>query len=413
MKLPIYKIILFLIIVMAISDAMNLYLKQYGFNYSYISASLFARGVILVLFASVLLRNKTALIYITITILFIGMYVLGSFVLAENNLSNVNYYRNVVVIIKMMYIFFIYILIYKYFTDESKTRKLFKIYEIIVLVYSVVSIASFIFNLTFFQAYTSGPRFGIRALMTAVNELSGFFVLAVFYFLNKAFISERKLQNYIALSLVVIGALLTGTKACVVFISIGLIAYFLRYIRLSAKRLFAAVFVLAILVGGAYSARDRLSESFHSTRQYFEVQHRHRIKIYEQSNPIGRYFSLIVSGRDIKVNKFIENVKPNWTFVNYLIGGWNYSRNTMEMDFADLFGMVGILGTLIYTRMYLFILFRNGKWKHYFAIVPLVSWLAISFFGGHLLFSAINSTYLVIFLKQCDYIKTKSNVTAA
>ena len=60
------------------------------------------------------------------------------------------------------------------------------------------------------------------------------------------------------------------------------------------------------------------------------------------------YLTLILSQRDLNFNKTLEYLEVEGTFKNLLIGGIEFPKYLVEMDFIDLFLFFGLIGGVIY-----------------------------------------------------------------
>jgi hypothetical protein len=317
--------------------------------------------------------------------------------------------RNIIAIAKITFVFICWAVIKNYIDADYKAEKLFKVYETIVIIFSLVLFLVFFLKIEKNLAYTGSKRFGIQGLIPAINEVSGFLLIASFYFLNKYFLVKRSSKNLFLLIIVVLASMLAGTKACLIFIPISVIVYFVRYLRsrISIKRTSVVVFVFFIVLVIVGINRNMLLKQIANTRRYFIGQYKLREEKLKFTSPFETYLSLLLSGRDIKLKNFIIEIGKKWTSINYLIGGWNYTSYSVEMDCFDLFALVGFVGLTIYVVIYIKLLWGEDRGRCFFVYFPTSIWLVVSFFGGHLIFSAINAIYLSVFLLQSKFIVEK------
>jgi hypothetical protein len=117
------------------------------------------------------------------------------------------------------------------------------------------------------------------------------------------------------------------------------------------------------------------------------------IQLYQNTS----FLSMLMSGRDLYI---IEKVNLNiskWYFINFFMGGMNHSISTTEMDFIDLFLLFGFLGFILIIKLYYDIFFKEIS-KYSIGLFFIFFYVVFAFFGGHFLSSAINSSYLFIFI---------------
>ncbi len=382
---------------MFLSDAANtLLLKS---DISGFRISIIIRGIALIYFVILLsgyARGRHVLG--TVLILFLVFLVGGiSEILSGNNYI---WFENLNLFFKLSFIFVCWEVLHKYINESRKMYKLFKIFEMIILIQSITIILGFILKLDIFSSYGQDYRFGYKGLIPAQNEVSGFFIIAVFYFLWKVANQHKGIAQ---LLIVLLAGLLTGAKVALIF-PLLLLVYFMIWTRgfLSRKVFWFLCVFLLFLIPIVGMNLDYLRERLQPTFQYFSYQ------LSAGNNP--NTFSLFMSGRDLYVQNSIRQIFSNKGFHNLLFGGHNLTITSTETDFLDVFLFIGSIGLIIFYFLYLKILLspRNGlinKHQLVFAIV----WISVSSVAGHLVFSAINSMYLAILLLAFTSCHTKKN----
>lgn len=380
------SVIIGFVILMFLSDAANALLLK--IDNQPIRVSIIIRGLALIYFVILLSgyskgRQVLGIVFILFLVFLIGGI---SETLAGNDYIG---FENINLFFKLSFIFVCWEVLRKYINEPKKRGKLFKIFEIIILVQSVTIILGFLFKLDIFSSYGQDYRFGYKGLIPAQNEVSGFFIIAMYYFLWKV-VDQHK--GIIQLLIVLLAGLLTGAKVALIF-PLLLLIYLLIWTRAFLSRrvfLFLCLFLL-ILAPVVIFNLDHISERLSPTFQYFSYQ------LSVGNNP--DYFSLFMSGRDLYIQNSIQQIFSNKGIHNILFGGHNLTVTSTETDFLDVFLFIGSIGLIIFYLFYLKILLNPQKGalnKH--QLIFAVVWIGVSSVAGHLVFSAINSMYLAILL---------------
>lgn len=382
---------------MFLSDAANTILLKS--DNQTLRVSIIIRGIALIYFIILLsgyARGLQALGIVFVLFLIFGIGGISEIIAGNNYI----WFENLNLFFKLSFIFVCWEVLHKFINDSKKRDKLFRVFEMIVLVQSIAIILGFVFKLDIFSSYGQDYRFGYKGLIPAQNEVSGFFIIAMFYFLWKV-VEQRK--GIVKLIIVLLAGLLTGAKVALIF-PLLLLVYFMIWTRgfLSRKVFWFLCLFFVILIPTIVLNFDYLIERLTPTFQYFSYQ------LSIGNNPNS--FSLFMSGRDLYVQNSIQQIFSNKGIHNILFGGHNLTVNSTETDFVDVFLFIGSIGLVIFYLFYLKILLnpRNGvinKHQLIFAIV----WIGVSTVAGHLVFSAINSMYLAILLLAFTGYQIKEN----
>ena len=105
--------------------------------------------------------------------------------------------------------------------------------------------------------------------------------------------------------------------------------------------------------------------------------------------------SSILSYRDqLFLNKTLPNIKENWSFINYFIGGLNNIHDRSQLDIIDIVHFWGILGGAFYLLIYykFFIPFKLMRIDLFF----IVFLIFIIFFAGNFFTYTTIPIYLLI-----------------
>ena len=405
-KINLQVAILLSVVLMFLSDIVNTLLEKAGFNLAYYSFSIYVRLAVGIFFIFLILRRNKGKKIFSIILSLISFYLIGfssSMLFTGEPASLLVISRNIILVVKLAFIFLCSGVVKEYFYEYDFQLRLFKIFEIIIWVCSLAVLVGFIFKIELFSSYGLGRRSGFKGLFPAQNEAAIFFILATFYYLNKFFLISSKNINFVGLILAISAGLLTGTKACLIVIPISIICYFIIYsnIRFFVKK--ASVLIVAVVLIGIFSLFniDFLMEQWNSSVAYFRDQY-----LLMKDTGKGQFhiwLQLLLSSRNIKAQHFFTEIPAKWTFLNFLFGGWSLATFSIEMDPIDIFSLVGLMGFGVYYANYIKLLGIGVKAK-FFQNFLVIMLLIISFTGGHLSFSAINAMYLSILLLQINLI---------
>jgi hypothetical protein len=386
-------LILILILMMFVADGLNSVLLNTGYNFYRVS--IFVRFIAQVYFLLLLLRTNKFLRFISIFLLLFYIFLLGTLAGIGNlyTLSDSHLVESFIQFDKMLFYFIAWETLRFYFPKGDQRKRLFKLFEILILAQSLTIIVGFVFNLQLFAAYLrpdSGEtvRFGFQGLIPAQNEVSAFFILAFFYFLIK--VSYKK-KGFFGLFLTTVSGVLTGTKVTLILpIILGfyILGWLLKYIRMTRKYLPIAITVLTLGIT-TFVARGYLLSRLAPTLAYYS---------YTLQNEQRSWISIIMSGRDLKVQTLFSEYLSKFNLFNYLFGGQDLTSYSTEMDMIDVFARLGLIGAFIFYFYYLRLLLLPSREIGLNRILFVLVWLGVSAFSGHIIFSAINGTYLPILL---------------
>ena len=381
MKIKITTIILVSIALMFIADGANSILLNSGSNFYRVS--IVVRFFIELYFILLLLKSTRGLAVWRNILIFLGIFVIGT--LSTLNFYNFNYniFENLVMLNKLLMFFIVMAVLNRYFYSEPSRRQLFSLFEFLILTQAIIIILSFIFDLDIFSAYEDNKRFGYQGLIPAQNEISGFFVIAYFYFLNKIAKSKR---GIFPLFIVGIAGLLTGTKVSFVIILSTML--YMGFWLLKGR---LAILFSFILIGGivgliVWINQDYLLDRISLTINYIAARQR-----------LGFSTAYILTGGRIELIPLFFEFFHDANILSYLFGGYDLTTRLIEMDVFDIFLRLGLIGGVFFYYWYIRSLIPHNSIS-FLHLLFVVAWLGISIFAGHIVFSAINATYLAILL---------------
>jgi len=377
------SLILFLVVAMFVGDGLNAIMINLGWVDFRISvvARLVAEGYFLVLLARELRHWRLFALMASLFVIF----VLGSLA-AMPSYSDYALVDNFVMINKMLFVFICWHTFRRYFEEPKDRALLFRLFEGVILVQSAVVMLSFAFNWEIFAPYR-GARFGYAGLIPAQNEVSGFFVIAFFYYLATLAHSGR---GEVGILITVVAGLMTGTRMLLALPLIFLLWIAPRMVgrRVRKSQALAAVGMLFLLVVG-WLARDYLYSRVERSVTYFQY--------FVESRGMSPWLVLLGT-RLIAVGNFVNAHLPRFGVANYLLGGHDLTQGSTETDLVDVLIRLGVIGAAVFGVAYVRLLWhaeaRRASTHAWFVLV----WLGLAVVSGHAVFSAINGGYLAILL---------------
>jgi len=337
--------------------------KYYFFENSIIPIVI--KGIALCFFAVSFLLNKDKKITYLLFVIF------GCFVLGQLFTSTPFELRIIVIFIK--YLFPLLILFYFKGNplSEKSRNNLFKAFESIITLNTILIILGFIFSISFFKTY-SGDRFGYNGLFINSSTGTYVYVITLFYFLNKY---QQKLFFKPKSIFILLGSLLVGTKAVYLSLFIIILYYLVAFIRNRKGIIFMSIVLIILMIFGYLS--------------FFQFG------IFNRIRESDGLLTTFLSYRNYNfMNNTLPYIQENWQFVNYVFGGVNDFSLKSEMGFIDLLFFFGLLGTIIY--LYQFSkAFLNFKLKKIPALFLLVL-ISIIFIAGNFFTYSNIAIYLLI-----------------
>ena len=324
--------------------------------------------------------NKTPLV---LTALLCLLYCVGQISLKDNShvIHHLEYLNNA--------IFVIITLLFYNGLDLSREQKksTLKYFEIIVIINSLAAILGFLLSIKYFETY-QWKRFGYDGFLVKSSYASYFYLVSVFYFIHQVFILKKK--KIIFLIVVTFAAILTGTKATILFI---FLCFF--YVLFRTKAYLKKKFIIAVSAFGfgAFLCRNYIKSFVFPVVDFFSP-------IVEEH---GIYTALFSFRNLILQNELLPYIHENWRLPNYLFGGMGNIMIKSGFDFIDLFYFFGAVGSILY----LFILFRVFYLKniardyvYFFILLAIVMSL-----GGNLFYNSSVAILLCIVKIYFELIK--------
>ncbi|OBX21838.1 hypothetical protein BAA08_10830 [Bizionia sp. APA-3] len=257
-------------------------------------------------------------------------------------------YVNILAFFK--YVFPIVLFIYFSKFPIQNKNKLFRVFEAIIIFNCLLIVVGFVFGVPYFKTYL-GPRFGYNGLLYSSSLTSYVYIIVLFYFLMKYKI--HFFSNWKTL-LVIISALLVGTKTIYLALLFISILYLVNYSQFKYKYALAMLIPIVGILAGYFL--------FFKWGFFNELR---------QSEGV---FSSILSFRNqLFLNDTLPYIKENWSWINYCFGGVADFRTKSEMGFIDVFYFFGTMGGAVFLYTY---------WRSFFTFSPIrLVWIFSGFLG--------------------------------
>ncbi|WP_313112363.1 hypothetical protein [Aequorivita sediminis] len=266
------------------------------------------------------------------------------------------------------------------FNKFNSTREtwglLFNTFRIVLIVNSVLILLGFIFDIDWFYTYKWG-RFGFSGLLNVSATATYFYVIGQLCFLLWYKVDFfKKWSTY----LLIIATVLLGTKGALLGLIATLLAYFIFYSTLSPRK-------QKMIVFGFLGIGLLLFYMF-----FFQFGIFNEIREEE-----GLITSILSMRNELLLEETLPFIQQEWTWVNYLFGGYDDIYSRTQMGFLDVFYFWGILGGLLYLFIYYkeFVLFKLSIVGIYTVCVLLI----IVFLSGNFFENASVAIYMIVFQK--------------
>lgn len=311
-----------------------LILEQDFIRYTAISKGLvlLLHTLVFICFFKIYKSSTTSLNLLVCVFLLTAVFVLGQCVLKDNTPIINRLGLNLVYLSRILFLPLSLAIFFPLLKSGYKVERLFKLFEIIFLLYALSIISGLVFNIWVFETYRWSDRFGYLGLYNSHNQASFFFMFVIsIYYYRSVLLKKSVLKLVLA---VVVGCLI-GTKKMYLFLVLLLLYDAVVYKRYQKGLYLAVVALMASLFVFYYKniyvfIESRFSELFN---------------IYREQGLITSLTSL----RNIALSNTIENVvKPKWSVFNYVFGGSQFYDFRPEMEFVDIYMFFGVFGVVFF-----------------------------------------------------------------
>ena len=364
-------------------------------NLEFIRYTAISKSIVLVLYIIVLIvffksyySYKTTRKIIYSIIILCAVYFLGQLCLNDNDLGLNLFNKNNLIFSRYIYWPFTILVFYPLLTSTKFVNKQFKLYEYFFLFNAVLIILSLIFSFTLFKTYFNPQRFGYMGVFNTHNQASYAFILFIlYYYYNGIF----KKENTLKLLFVILVSLLIGTKKIYLFLILLCLYHFVKFKLWNKRNTYiqaASLLILGIIFLPIIKNKFQLF-----------------IDIYNERGIITSLFSY---RDDLLISTMNNTVKSDWSALNYFLGGPKFYESRTEFGILDLYLFFGIMGLLIYYKLFklFYNLTDNNKFYLFgLIVIGFVAMLAEGFFSSAnqpLIFVLISATFISYSKKNID-----------
>jgi hypothetical protein len=351
------------LIIIFISDVITFLTFNSEFAFSKYPKALLT--LIIILFLFIKKRMEIKLIVVSFFLFCVGIYNFNSIQVLESIQQYFKYFSGILFLLLLVNI--------------NYNLRFKKIFESILIFFSLNILLAFFLELSFFKTYYSIARFGYMPLFNSQNEFSFIMITSISYFYKNSDV-ENSFKNKILLLIVLIASLLVGTKVIYLFICCFLIYIIFKYLGIiKGSGLILILVFINIAIKNLWISL---------IKNHFEVF----VNLYKNTGLLNT-----VSSNRIENLKIIINTQTNeFNFINYLFGGGD-SKYFTEMSLFDIFLFFGCIGGMLYLFIYLKVIYRYLALDT-FGLFYLISLSILSFLGGFYFESYTAQIYSVTFL---------------
>lgn len=280
-----------------------------------------------------------------------------------------------------------------------------KIFKISVLLFPLLIIIPKVFGVGY-SMYANNT--GFSGFFSAANDLNVVLLVMLVFSLDAFFnnLETRKKRKYYIVTtfMLIFSLILMGSKSSMGIGSIIIFIYLFKFLIKSDFGTKLKVLLSLIVVG---SVSYTIINNFY----YNDVQLALDRHTYFLNTADGDLASFLLTNRNSFFDASVQNLKSSDSILGETLigkgktqhmkdtgGSLNFESKDIEMDLFDVFFSYGLLGVfLIYSYFSGFIILAfksiNGNFKYSFSLLVMA---AYSFFGGHVLFSALSGTFLAL-----------------
>ena len=317
--------------------------------------------------------RKNILLFIAALTLF---FFVGQYTFSPSGFED-HLFKNFIFHSRYLFIFSI-VLFYDGLQNLPINKRVKKTFEWIILINTTAIFGGFLLDIDMLSSY-QGDRFGFNGFFTVPSTATFFYAISLSYL---AFNFKKTNLYKLFFAAVLIACLLVGTKALLLFAAATVVHLFLRhkvYLRKKFYILLAASVALLVLF------REPLQVFFKKT---FAVL----LNVYQESG----FITMITSYRNINLQTDLVNMaEAHWGFINYLVGGTNFTKYRVEFDFIDVLLFFGIIGGGLYLVSYFRYIIRFSELRR-FGKIQIGFLLGIGFLSGTFFNNAPVAIYILV-----------------
>ena len=276
------------------------------------------------------------------------------------------------------------IILFLFFFDTksgvNNKKMIFKSFEMILLINSILIFLGVIFKIELFQTY-SASRFGYNGLLLTSATSTYVYIITIFYFLLS--FNENIKVNW-RITTILLSSLLIGTKA--IYLIVFIVFIYFAFIKVKSKYKYWFVALSVLLT------------SFIGYLFFFKFGRFNQIRLNK-----GLLSSVLSYRNELLLEDTIPFIKQKWTYLNYMFGGVCEFDTRSEMGIIDVIYFWGFIGGALYLWTY---------YKTYFTfkidgliIVFILALFIIISLAGNFFFYATIPVYLLILKEKILFIQ--------
>ena len=317
--------------------------------------------------------RKNILLFIAALTLF---FFVGQYTFTPNGFED-HLFKNFIFHSRYLFIFSI-LLFYDGLQNLPINKRVKKTFEWIIVINTTAIFGGFLLDIDMLSSY-QGDRFGFDGFFIVPSIATFFYAISLSYL---AFNFKKNNLYKLFFAAVLIACLLVGTKALLLFAAATMVHLFLRhrvYLHKKFYMLLAASVALLVLF------REPLQVFLKKT---FAVL----LNVYQESG----FITMITSYRNINLQTdFFDMAEAHWGFINYLVGGTNFTKYRVEFDFIDVLLFFGIVGGGLYLVSYFRYIIRFSELRR-FGKIQIGFLLGIGFLSGTFFNNAPVAIYILV-----------------
>lgn len=333
---------------------------------------------------------------ITIYILILVFtFIIGQISMKSNISQPLNILLNIEYLTKYLYLPIILLMFSSLQNEQEHIKKLIIFLELIFIINAVFILLGFLFDINVLSTYSGGVRFGYKGIFSRSGQTSFYFIIFILYYFHLLIEKQNKLIFFKFIFSITV-SLLVGTKRIYFFLILLILYYFFvnkGFKRQITYKIFALTSALVICFW------QNINSSFNKVFILFQ-------NIYFED---GFMSSLTSYRSDLLLNTFNEFIKTKWTILNYIFGGASFQDYIFitGMDLLDLYLFFGLIGILVYWKIFIFIL--NFKMRGSFLTFFLLILAVTSFFSSAFLYDPYVNLLFVIMIWFYRNIQSNQN----
>ena len=294
-------------------------------------------------------------------------------------------------VLKLKFLFGIIVLVFFFTNFQSIDFGTIKNYVFWFAALNFICItAGFSLDIYYFETY-SGNRFGYNGLFKSTSTATYFYIFSItFLFLKQ----NKTIKDTIWLLVLIVSALLVGSKTSYMFVFLASIIYFSNLIFKTQNILSPKLFL-------GLTTFSSLLLSFLGLRWYLLNNNLFSVVVAENG-----FWTAFFSQRDIHFQQALTKIKTDYGFKDIMMGGPYHVDRLTEFAAADLFISLGLVGGFIFLYVVVinFPRTKNLLFKLFVAIIGLI----ILFRGNFLYYPSVIYLSILIFTMALNEANNKT-----